>query len=479
MKTYHSQRRHRGGFSLLEVLLATFVLVGLVVAATEITNGYIEREVAKSNAGQFRLLTRAIKTELSNTAVFDTYYAYAGTSPIRMYIDTDPDHCPNLLRQCTFGGRNIPPSRVLGNNISALSLNNSHLYMMLIPRAGSCADCKSFDIVLLDSAAQEKKMVTQTVNALGMGGGRITYTTDKSKAKLISNTQSWAVDMSQLASAAAAQDWYNALASSMQPNEAIPVNFDRVNRSDTVGDYLYRTTQSDQELNTMHAPLSMLRNNIVGVDLVSTNEVKLNGGLHLQGTGTTVGGLNVNNGEILVSKATSGGAATPGQVAMNATGQLSLTGGGSVLTKGDILVKDQLVVDSAGALRAQQLKINNGSELTVSKVGVYGKTVATKLDAPGANLYAQSVDMTSAGGSLQANKLIASELKDGEVTLNPTLVDATVGSATTNTGGIKNLTTDTLSGQRTVNGKSGGVDSILLNGSLKLGQFGDCGVDCQ
>lgn len=425
---------HQSGFSLLELLLSTFILSGLLLIVFGVMENYAQRVKAKSQAAYIDKIALSVKEILKNPNYYQAIYdEIAIRTPALIELTAD-----DLLNGFMVGSVLIPPSNVLNANIQ----NNSEI---IIARADS--GLKDTLSVLVANTALVDVTNAKRISTFLKENGAI-Y--DGTTSNIVNAFHSWNIPLSSINNTN-----IGTTINSSPPtdDDVYYFHYSHVPFEYITGDYLYRTAVVGRpELNRMYGVLNMGNNSILGADDISTiGDVTLTSGAILNKSLTVNDNSDIQSGDLIVNDVLNTSNATIRGVALS--GQ-----------------RGNLIVDGT-------ININNTA------------TVLTELNADNAVLKGgvtttgtMNIENLNTDGSINTNNAFITTVKAG----NGNTQDINV----TNQIAVNTMTTDTINLQQ---GNIGVIDGIVNNGitlggsisanrveidNLNTDTFGACDKGC-
>lgn len=271
-------RQNSRGFSLLEVLLALAVFVVMMTGIVQIMRDFTEREVARSGAAYMESIMEAMTEILNNPTTFLTLYHAAVESGggYQLVADGSPTAptSNNILRQMdilTLGMGStvsIPPTTVLNQNFRNVSPLRTPVRILIRP-ANPAGTPPAIEVIIVTTEPRPIGLVQKAASEGKFEGGYIeTYNGGRGNARLKNAFNSWTLNLS---SGLGNTPWYTANLPDALDNRvdgSFLAYYSFFSYSTITSDYLFRVRDPHPtlELNTMHVPLKMNGNNLLGVD---------------------------------------------------------------------------------------------------------------------------------------------------------------------------------------------------------------------
>lgn len=431
--------KHNRGFSLLEMLLTTMVVSGLLVAVFNLIEDYAEDQLAQSTADYMENIALAAEDILADPIHFQTAYNLADARP--------SDVIEVSLNDLTDGFGGIPASTRLNENIRNRTPMGSEIDILLriSDNPASDLDSQSMEIVVATRDPILDERARRAATAAGPYGGLLRNNADPIRSAFAS----WSVDVADFAGTA----WANAVAATpaVENEVAYIVHYRHITFDESAGDYMFRVSVAGRpELNRMYTNLNMATNNIMGTDnLDLSGNLTLDGRAMVNGDMQVQGNTAINQGDVTASNRFTSTTVT-------------VNGAGSGVT-GNLTVDDSITINAlnlSGQLNAQTAElrsgVNSSGQITTENLALQsginsaGRINATRLQGNGGR---PDINIQ---GQMNASNL-------------------STDSLTVQNGNVGTLDTVT-SGNLTVGGELRS-ESIGL-GTINVGTFGSCDRGC-
>lgn len=314
------KRNSQKGFSLLELILTVGIFMMLMIAVFNLLQTFAERELARSTHKYMSTVAQAMDQILDNVDNFNALYnAARGTGGgYQLIADSTAPAPDNITKNFQVGGVWIQASRLLNSQFRQLSPLRSQVRILLriSDNPATEADTRALEVFVVTATPRPDGVVRLVANTAGAAGGFIRTYGVKNTAVIQSAYNSWNVTPS---AGLQATPWYtNELLPSLNSDTqgSYVVHYAYHNLEDKTGDYLYRVADTDnvgvpaKNRNTMHGPINVGGNDIIGADDVNIGSNgfgqnlvgSVGGAVHpdctgnvlcVNGTGVIKGGANV------------------------------------------------------------------------------------------------------------------------------------------------------------------------------------------
>ena len=312
--------RSQGGFSLLEMLLTTSILVIMMMMIFQIFEDYAETTLARATSQFVNEISASIETIIIQPDAFQDIYSY---------LEADPNNIIELsLNDLTQGfnitGAMVHKATTLNTEIkNRTSLGNGVYIMIHIgDDVAIDTDMQSLEIIITTDDVAEETRVRKSARLMGAHGGF--YLDDEDSIK--SAYAVWTLNSNIFDST-----HWGAKISSSPPgtNEgAYLVHYKHVNFENIAGDYVYRDKiEGRPELNQINTTLNMAGNNILGADNVEvSNDLTLDASAFINGQARVGGESTFNRSNVTSGRKMTAGNATINGATSGYTGNFSVQG---------------------------------------------------------------------------------------------------------------------------------------------------------
>lgn len=276
-------RRKERGFSLLEMLLTTMIVSGLLVAVFNLLEDYAEKRLAESTAEYMENIALAVEDIIADPLYFQAAYDAADARP--------GDILELSLTDLTTGFGTIPGSTRLNENIRNRTPMGSEINILLriADNPVDTTDSQAMEILVTTSEPIIDERARRAASAAGPYGGLLRDAGEPIR----SSFASWRVTMADLAGT----DWANGVAATppVMNETAYLVHYRHMSFDESAGDYMFRVSVPGRpELNRMYTNLNMGTHNIMGTD-----NFDLSGNLDLQGRAMINGNARIQGNTII------------------------------------------------------------------------------------------------------------------------------------------------------------------------------------
>lgn len=279
MKTRHYKQ---SGFTLLEILLTVGIFAALLVAFMLILQDYSRKEVARATNKYFETVADGAVQVLRNYDNFNAFYALsaAPNTGYQLFADSTlgtqnnniaPIANPNA---CSFVLATLPPTtvqcpRIIPANFRPQSPLGSPVRILLSGRI--IAGKRQIEIVVITARPRPSEIVRLAAGMAGANAAVVAPYAAKNVALLSNAYASWTKPFfSAGGGGLQGTAWYTGeMAASTTAASVYFAHYRYVSEDDVIGDYLYRRNTGVADHNTMHAPLSLGSNDILGTDNIS------------------------------------------------------------------------------------------------------------------------------------------------------------------------------------------------------------------
>lgn len=384
---YYSKKNN--GFSLLEALLTTIVISGVLLVILGILRAYTEQTLARTTANYVDQIASSIYDILENPLYFQQIYDDADAQANDILEIT----IPNIING-QIGASIFPMTSTLNANFSNTSPLKVGTEIMLRASAGD-----TIEVIIVSDARAIDQRVRLSAEQLKLYGGFY-----RNAAEGIKNAyNAWQFDPNILVGT----NWWDNIASLNPPSMdegSYLVHYRHINLDDVAGDYLYRTDIPGRpELNQMYSALNMGGQNILGVDNLNISgnmdfdsRAIVNGSMNITGD-TTLNGANLR--------------------AFNQMNAAEANVGGSFLVQNSLGMLNYSV---ANDLSADEASFTNGffanDSLTANEIGSINGTI----DVQGTT-FATNIQGLSAATPLDIN--VDGQLNVGTITTESFEID--------------------------------------------------------
>lgn len=426
-------RTHNKGFSLLEMLLTTMVVSGLLVAVFNLIEDYMEKQLAQNTADYMENIAMAVEDILSDPVHFQEAYNLADARPSNI-LELSLSDLVN-----GFGG--VPASTRLNENIRNRTPLGAEIdvLMRISDNPSINTDSQSMEILVASHEPVILERARRAASAAGAYGGLLIDQADPIRSAFAG----WRVNLASLAGTG----WANAVSAEppVENESAYLVHYRHVSFDESAGDYMFRVyVPGRPELNRMYTNLNMGTHNIMGAD-----NLNLSGDLTLEGRAMVNGNMNVN-GNVAMNQGDviAGQRFSAGNVVVNGAGEG---------VRGNLTVDDSINisrVNLGGQLNAKTAElragVNSSGEITVDQLALQGgignaaQINATSLYGTGGS----GPDLTIQGQMNAANYVTDGlNVQNGNVgTLDTIVEENAIVSGTVNSGnfGLNNVSVTTF-----------------------------------
>ncbi len=335
-------RKNQKGFTILEMLFTTAILVFIMMMLFDIFENYAEKELARSTSEFVDEISLSVENIIEDPAAFQDLYDYLIVQPGNIMDLTIAD----LTTGFNVSGAMTHRASSLNTNIINRTALGNGLFIML--RIGDDitidTDTESLQIIIATDDVAAETRVRQAARFMGSYGG---YYIDASE-DIKSAFAVWSLDAdifdttnlgSQLSLTAPSTDVGGYL-----------IHYKHINFANIAGDYIYRDRiQNRPELNQMNAPLNMAGNNILGIDNAEvTNDLDLAASAFINGNARIGGEAVFNESNFTAGQKMS---------ATNATINGATTGySGNFAVQGDLKTAG---IDTDGPVNADSSRFEN------------------------------------------------------------------------------------------------------------------------
>lgn len=434
--------RHTQGFSILETLLTTVVVMGILLAIFNLFEDYAEKMLARSTAKYFNNISDAVEEMISNQDYFNIIYAMADAETNDI-LELDIN---DLINGFGLAPNDIPASTTLNRNIRQQTPLKTGVNIMVrvADNTAIATDADALEIIIASDIPVLDSRARRTAHKMGAYGGYFRDETDNIKHAFAS----WRLDPTLFNDST----WGDAI-NGTPPSQDVGtyiVHYKYKSFEDITGDYLYRDRViGSPELNRMHTDMNLGGNNILGVDnLDITND------LNLDAKAIVKGSMNVGNATFTQSNFVANNKMTTGNALIRGNG----TGvRGNLSVEGDLSTTS---MSAKGTINADNAIFNNGLT-TAGDLRSNGNVQFSN------GFQAGTVNATGLTGDHLFNITIGNSLKASDLELRRLNVgvDGNIGTIDTQVSGDMGVTGD-------VN-----VPNIGF-GDLTVGTFGECDQGC-
>jgi hypothetical protein len=429
------------GFSILETLLTTIVVMGILLAVFNLFEDYAEKTLARSTAKYLDNVSLAVEEMISNKDYFNIIYdlADAETNDILELTLND------LINGFGLSPNDVPASTVLNAAFRQETPLKTGVNVMIrvADNTAITTDSKALEIIVATDARVIDSRARAIAHVLGAHGGHF-----REGGSIQNSFSSWRLAPALFDDST----WGDTITASppSQDDGTYIVHYTHKSFEDITGDYLYRDrVAGSPELNRMHTDINLGGNNILGADNVNAS-----GNLNLGAKAIVKGSMNVGNVTLTQSNFT---------VNNQMTTQNALIRGNGTGVRGNFSVEGGVSTTSMtakGVMSADSATFENGLSTT-------GDLRSNGLVQFSNGFEADDVNATGLTGSHLFNVTVGESVRASDLTLRRL-----------NVGGGGNIgTIDTqVSGDM---GVTGSVTAPNMGfGNLTVTTFGDCDQGC-
>ena len=334
------------GFSILETLLTTAVVVGVLLVVFNLFEDYAEKTLVRSTAKYLDDISLAVEEIVNDETYFNILYTLADAETndvLELSIN-------NLINGFGVVPNNIPASTILNSNVRQETPLKTGVEIMVrvADNPAITTDANALEIIIITDERVLVSRARSVASELGAYGGHYIDAADNIR----NSFRSWEVDPAVLNDST----WAGLAATNppSQANGAYIVHYKHKSYEDIAGDYLYRDlVVGSPELNQMNTDLNLGENNIVGVD-----NLEIDNDLTLGANAIVNGSVNISNATFTESNFTAENQMT--------TGNALIRGNGSGV-RGNFSVENSLSItnfSANGSVSANNATFSNGISTT-------------------------------------------------------------------------------------------------------------------
>ena len=429
-----NQLSQRSGFSLLELLLSTFILAGILIIIFNVLENYADRLAAQSEAAYINKIADSVQEILNNPNYYQAIYTQADSQANKLIELTLND----LVNGFVANGVTIPPSNVLNANVQG--------DMNIIIRKSDTAAKQALAILIAYDEPKETRSAKRVASFLGENGGIY----EGSTPNITNAFQSWQFPLTDIDNTTLLTQISSAPPTS---DDIYYFYYKHIPFDYLTGDYLYRTAVAGRpELNQMFAPLNMGNNNILGADDITTNgNMTLSSSAIIDKQLTVRGDGLIRSGDLIVD----------GFV----TTENALIKGLGVGKRGNLNVQGAINVGNTATVRSE---LNADSALLSNGLGTSGNVNVTNIISNGSiqsgNIF--TTNFTTSDASSKQTVTVGKQI--GVNTINVDQLNLQSGNVTA----IDGIVLRNLNTQNGIKANNAEID--VLNTTV----FGACDNGC-
>lgn len=430
----HKTTSRQSGFSLLELLLSTFILAGLVIIVFNIMASYAERVGAQSEAAFFDTIGLAVQEILDNPLYYQAIYDEADAQTADL-IELDMN---DLISGFTANAVNIPPSNVLNANMQG--------DISIIIRKSDTGSKEALSILVANKELKNIRIARRIAGFMGQYGG--VY--ENGSTNITSSYQSWQFPITDINTT---KLWSDIQSAPPTADTIYYFYYNHVPFEYLTGDYLFRVAVPGRpELNRMSTRLNLGNNNLLGADdIIANGDMNLASGAVINKSLTVQGNTVIDTGDLILDGILSTNNATIKGLGNGNRGNLSVQGainvGNTATSRNELNAEDVSLLGgmgTSGNLNINQL-ISNGE---IESDSIFSSTLTTSDPAVKQNI--------TAGNQISVN----------------TLTTGQVNIQQGNVGVIDGIVTNNMSVQGNISSNNVEIDR------LDTAVFGACDNGC-
>ena len=404
---FSQKMKKNTGFSLVETLLSMFIISGLLVVITLVTQTHAERLLHKAMGQYVDQVRVAVHNILKNPGNFRTIYtAVEATADDFIQFDIDD------LRNGGFVAGIAAADNLEDSFVdNTLFDNGLDIIIRLADNSADPNDIEALEIFVVSNDRMRFLRARGIASELKGYGGTL-----DNLVNLESVYASWQVPLANLNNT----NWHTAVTTGTPPsptNGAYVIAYEHIDSEDLSGDYLYRTADSTRpELNRMYTNLDLGNNNILGVDDLGgiqvggedyrSSSMTINSKVILNGASLTVDNdTTLQEGNMYINSTASAG----NNLTIQGTGN-NPDATGRFITGGNIVINNEL---RASRLDVNQANFNQSTTLNglinVGTLNVQGNASLTSINSPVAAITG-NIDSINVSGSVVTNQIDAQAL---------------------------------------------------------------------
>lgn len=342
------------GFTLMEIILGLAVAGSVALVGVQTLKGWAQSEKAAATASYVRKLRDATQDMLHGPRDFEVFYSLAdlsgGVVEIPVYTD-DPDLSASVMygiKESAGANGIIPGSPTLSK--ASASMNPLKVPMSLVVARDDTSGQRALHIALVSGERAPEELVRKAASLLGGESGYISAVPPTSGSCLSACERTlrgafgdWQIDLDRFIGTTWESDVSSA--SPSVSDGAYLVSYRHITANEVEGDYLYRSQIPENPgLNTMHVPLDLANNSLVGADNVQlAGNLTVRESLFAQGHTNITG--NLSTAELIVDGNVFGGTMEISRTFVSNPVKIETT---ALTTSGTLLVDGTLATGNAG-----------------------------------------------------------------------------------------------------------------------------------
>ncbi len=333
------------GFSILETLLTTVVVMGILVAIFNLFEDYAEKTLARSTAKYLTSVSLAVEEMISHKDYFNIIYDLADAETNDILELTLDD----LINGFGLSPNDVPASTVLNATFRQQTPLKTGINIMVrvADNTAITTDSKALEIIVAMDERVMDSRARSIAHILGAHGGHF-----RAGGSIQNAFSSWRLAPALFDDSA----WGDTITADppSQDDGTYIVHYTHKSFEDITGDYLYRDrVAGSPELNRMYTDINLGGNNILGADNLNAS-----GNLNLGAKAIVKGAMNVGNVTLTQSNFTARNQMTTQDALIRGNG----TGG-----RGNFSVEGTLSATSMaakGIINADSATFENGLNTT-------------------------------------------------------------------------------------------------------------------